>query len=302
MNVVENIFMRILDFLRVPIFSVGKSTITLWTLSYLVLLLIILYYITTKLNKIIVYKLLAKSKVELGVRVAVGTIIRYTILTIGFIIIIQTVGINLSSLTILLGALGVGIGFGLQNITNNFVSGIIILFERPIKVGDRIELGKVTGDVTKISMRATTILTNDNISIIVPNSEFISSTVINWSHTDKTVRFSFPVSVSYREDPENVKSILLEIATANKDVLDEPAPAILFKEYGDSALIFNLNVWTNTYSDKPSMLKSQLYFEIFKRFKETGVEIPFPQRDLYIKEMPSIEKLLDTKVNSDIKK
>jgi small-conductance mechanosensitive channel len=293
MKGIETFFQSIIKFLSVPVFSVGTSTITLWTLSYLLVLIAVLYYIIKKLNKIIVYKVLAKSKIDLGVRVAVSTIIRYVILTIGFIIIIQTVGINLSSLTVLLGALGIGIGFGLQNVTNNFVSGLIILFERPIKVGDRIEIGKVTGDVTKISMRASTVLTNDNISIIVPNSEFISSTVINWSHTDKTVRFSFPVGVSYKEDPENIKNILLAIAEENPDVLSEPKPAVLFKEYGDSALMFNLSVWTNTYSDKPAVLKSQLYFEIFKKFKETGVEIPYPQRDLYIKEMPSKEKILN---------
>jgi len=290
---IESFFESIVKFLSVPVFSMGKSTITIWTMSYLLILIIVFYFITTKLSKIIVYKVLAKSKIELGVRIAVGTIVRYAILTIGFIIIVQTVGINLNSLTVLLGALGVGIGFGLQNITNNFVSGLIILFERPIKVGDRIEVGEVNGDVINISMRATTVLTNDNISIIVPNSEFISSTVINWSHIDKTVRFAFPVGVSYKEDPENIRNILLTIAEANPDVLSDPPPAILFKEYGDNALIFNLSVWTNTYSVKPSALKSQLYFEIFKKFKETGVEIPFPQRDLYIKEMPSKEKLLD---------
>ncbi|MDQ7818861.1 MAG: mechanosensitive ion channel [Melioribacteraceae bacterium] len=294
MKGIETFFQSIIKFLSVPVFSVGTSTITLWTLSYLLVLIAVLYYIIKKLNKIIVYKVLAKSKIDLGVRVAVGTIIRYVILTLGFIIIMQTVGINLSSLTVLLGALGIGIGFGLQNVTNNFVSGLIILFERPIKVGDRIEIGKVTGDVTKISMRASTVLTNDNISIIVPNSEFISSTVINWSHTDRTVRFSFPVGVSYKEDPENIKTILLAIAEENPDVLSDPKPAVLFKEYGDSALMFNLSVWTNTYSDKPAVLKSQLYFEIFKKFKETGVEIPFPQRDLYIKEMPSNEKILNS--------
>ncbi|MBU2493083.1 MAG: mechanosensitive ion channel [Bacteroidetes bacterium] len=293
MDDAEKYFQDIVDFLSVPIFTVGNSTITFWTLSYLLLLLIMLFYITKKLNKIIIYKLLAKSKIDLGVRIAVGTIFRYAILTFGFIIIIQTVGINLNSLTVLLGALGVGIGFGLQNITNNFVSGVIILFERPIKVGDRIEVGNINGDVTNISMRATTVLTNDNISIIVPNSEFISSTVINWSHTDKTVRFSFPVGVSYKEDPENIKNILFTIASENTDVLSEPEPKVLFDEYGDSSLMFNLSIWTNTYSDKPALLKSQLYFEIFKKFKECGVEIPFPQRDLYIKEMPSSEKILN---------
>lgn len=290
MNGIKTFLDDIVNFLSVPIFSIGNTDVTLWTLTYLILLLVLLYYVTTKLNKIVVYKLLANSKIELGVRVAVGTIFRYVILTVGFIIILQTVGINLSSITILLGALGVGIGFGLQNITNNFVSGLIILFERPIKVGDRIEVTGITGDVINISMRATTIVTNDNISITVPNSEFISSTVINWSHSDRKVGFNFPVGVSYKEDPENIKQILLDVANTNPGVLREPKPDVLFTEYGDSSLVFDLRVWTDQYITKTGVLKSQLYFEIFKSFKENGVEIPFPQRDLHIKEMPVNKK------------
>lgn len=286
MNKINEIFTSIVDFLSVPVFSLGDSNITLWSLVYLTGLFLLLYFITTRLFKYVVYKFLSKSKVELGVRVAIGSILKYLILTIGFIIILQTVGINLSSLTILLGALGVGIGFGLQNVTNNFVSGIIILFERPIKVGDRIEVASVAGNVIKISMRATTIITNDNISIIVPNSEFISSTVINWSHTDRNVRFNFPVGVAYKEDPEKVKNLLLEVAGENEGVLKNPGPDVLFNNYGDSSLSFNLRVWTSRYIDRPGVLKSQLYYEIFKRFKEAGVEIPFPQRDIHIKEMP----------------
>jgi small-conductance mechanosensitive channel len=277
----------IVDFLSVPIFSMGDSNITLWTLVYLSVLFLLLYIITTRLFKYIVYKFLLKSKVELGVRVAIGSILKYLILTIGFIVIIQTVGINLSSLTILLGALGVGIGFGLQTVTNNFVSGIIILFERPIKVGDRIDVAGLAGNVIKISMRATTIITNDNISIIVPNSEFISSTVINWSHSDHNVRFNFPVGVAYKENPEKVKNLLLEVAGENEGVLKDPKPDVLFDNYGDSSLNFNLRVWTSRYIDRPGVLKSQLYYEIFRKFKEAGVEIPFPQRDIHIKEMPS---------------
>ena len=284
MNKINEIFTSIVDFLSVPVFSLGDSNITLWTLVYLTGLFLLLYFVTTRLFKYVVYKFLSESKVELGVRVAIGSILKYLILTIGFIVIIQTVGINLSSLTILLGALGVGIGFGLQNVTNNFVSGIIILFERPIKVGDRIDVAGVAGNVIKISMRATTIITNDNISIIVPNSEFISSTVINWSHTDRNVRFNFPVGVAYKEDPEKVKNLLLDVAGENEGVLKNPGPDVLFNDYGDSSLNFNLRVWTSRYIDRPGVLKSQLYYEIFKRFKEAGVEIPFPQRDVHIKE------------------
>ena len=242
------------------------------------------------------YNVFSESKIELGVRLAVGTIIRYGVLILGFVIVMQTVGINLSTLTILAGALGVGIGFGLQNITNNFVSGIIILFERPIKVGDRIQVGEIFGDVISISMRSTTVITNDNISVIVPNSEFISSRVINWSHNDRNVRFNIPVGVAYKEDPEKVKKILLEVADKEEGVLKKPEPDVLFKEFGDSSLNFNLRIWTNSFITTPDMLKSRLYFEIFKEFREDGIEIPFPQRDLHIKNTefqvsgPKVEK------------
>jgi len=286
MNSITGIINSIIEFLSIPLFTLGDTRISLWTIVYLTFLFVVLYYLTTKLSRVIIYKLLSKSKIELGVRIAVGSILRYLILTIGFLLIIQTVGINLSSITILLGALGVGIGFGLQNITNNFVSGLIILFERPVKVGDRIEVAGVTGDVKDISMRATTIVTNDNISIIVPNSEFISSTVINWSHTDRKVRFNFPVGVSYKENPTQIKEILLEVALNNPGVMQEPKSDVLFTEYGENALKLNLRVWTRDYIDRPGVLKSQLYYEIFKRFREKGIEIPLPQRDIHIKDLP----------------
>jgi small-conductance mechanosensitive channel len=266
-----------------PFLTLGNYDLTIWNLFYLLVLLFLLLYVTSKIRKWLIYKVLAKSNIELGVRIAVGTILRYVVVLIGLFIILQTLGIDLSSVTILAGALGVGIGFGLQNVTNNFVSGLIILFERPIKVGDRIEVADITGDVTKISMRATTITTNDNISIIVPNSEFISSTVINWSHTDRDIRLNIPVGVSYNEDPEKVKNVLLEVVDANQGVLQNPKPDVLFDEYDDSSINFSLRVWTSEYINRPGVLKSQLYYEIFKRFRKEGIEIPFPQRDIHIK-------------------
>ena len=280
---IKNIFFQLRDFLSIPITTVGKTEITLWTIVYFLFLTIILFYVTGKLRKWVVYRLLAKSKIDLGIRIATGTIIRYIILAIGLIIVLQTVGLDLSTLTILAGALGIGIGSGLQNITNNLVSGIIILFERPIKVGDRIEVGKIAGDVKRISMRSTTILTNDNISIIVPNSEFISSTVINWSHIDRNIRLNFPVDVAYDEDPQVVKKLLLEVAAENSGVLKEPKSDVLFDKFGESSLVFNLRVWTREYINRPGVLRSQLYYAIFDKFKKHGIKIPFPQRDIHFK-------------------
>lgn len=283
MEQVNNIFNQIVEFLNLPLVTLGKITVTAWKVLYVVLLFVLLVYVTKKIKKWIIHRLLAKSNLDIGIRTTIGTMFRYLILVIGLMIIFQSAGIDLSTVTVLAGALGVGIGFGLQNITNNFISGLIILFERPIKVGDRIEVGEITGDVVNISMRATTVVTNDNISVIVPNSDFISSRVINWSHNDRNVRFSVAVGVSYNEDPEKIKDILLAVADDNSAVLKNPEPDVVFIEFGDSSLNFNLRVWTAELIQKPHILRSQLYFEIFKRFRNEGIEIPFPQRDLHIK-------------------
>jgi small-conductance mechanosensitive channel len=280
---IKEILVSIKDFLDIPLFKLGETHVTLWAILYLVILLVLLFYLTSKLKYFIVARLLAKSSIEIGVRQAVGSIIRYGVVAVGFVIIFETVGIDLSALTILAGALGIGVGFGLQNITNNLVSGLIILFERPIKVGDRIEVGTVVGDVMKISLRATTVRTNDNIAIIIPNSDFVSSKVTNWSYTDRDVRFNIPVGVSYNSDPEAVKRILLEVADEHSGVLKAPEPDVIFEEFGESSLNFLLRVWTREYTTRPYILRSELNFSIKKKFKEHGIEIPFPQRDLHIR-------------------
>ncbi|GGZ28089.1 mechanosensitive ion channel protein MscS [Echinicola pacifica] len=274
---------RLNDFLEYSIITLGSSKLTVGVVIALIFSVFVLVIVTEWIRKFIVNKVLIRYQMDVGTRQSVGTIIRYFLLIAGFIIIVQNSGIDLSALGILAGALGVGIGFGLQNITNNFISGLIILFERPIKVGDRIEVGDVSGDVIKISSRSTMIVTNDNISIIVPNSQFIDSPVINWSHNDRNIRFNFPVGVSYKENPDQIRSILLEVATNNEGVLKTPPPDVLFVEYGDNSINFLLRVWTSDFINKPSVLKSQLYYEIFRRFNNEGIEIPFPQRDLHLK-------------------
>jgi len=283
MESLQQLFIQIKSLLDIHLFSAGKSSITLWTLVSVVILVLLLFYTTRWLKIWIVTRLLAKSRVELGVRLAIGMIVRYIIIAVGLVVILQTTGIDLSAVTILAGALGVGVGFGLQNITNNFVSGFLLLIERPIKVGDRIEVGPVTGDVVNIALRATTVVTNDNIAIIVPNSEFVSSIVTNWSYTDRNVRFNFPVGVSYRSDPELVRRLLLQIADQHSGVLKDPKPDALLLEFGDSALNFMLRVWTKQYATTPGVLRSELNFTISRTFKEQGIEIPYPQRDLHIR-------------------
>lgn len=283
MESVKEFIFSVQEIFTTPLFNLGAKPISIWTIIYLILLFALLVFASGKLRKWLTHTLLAKSSLDVGIRQSIGTITRYIILTIGFVVIMQTAGIDLSAVTILAGALGVGIGFGLQNITNNFVSGLIILFERPIKVGDRIEVGLVSGEVVKISARATTILTNDNIAIIVPNSEFISSKVINWSHNDNNVRFKIPVDVAYGSDVHLVEKLLLEVAEEDSDVLKNPPPAVRFLEFGDNGLHFELRAWSSTLMQRPGKLISQLNFAVYHKFAKNNIDIPFPQRDLHIK-------------------
>lgn len=224
-----------------------------------------------------------RTRLDIGIQHAITTITTYLIILFALIILLQTAGIDLTTLNVLVGALGIGVGFGLQNIVNNFISGLIILLERSIKIGDRIEVGNIEGDVVKIGGRSTTILTNDNISVVVPNSKFIIENVVNWSHNERTVRFRIPVSVAYGSDTKLVEKTLLEVAKENPDVLENPEPAVRFIEFGDSGLLFELRAWTMTLIHKKGKLISSLNFAINDKFRERNIEIPFPQRDIHIR-------------------
>lgn len=226
---------------------------------------------------------MGKTHLDLGARVAIGTIVRYVVLLVGTLIIVQTVGINLTTLNVLAGAVGIGVGFGLQNVASNFISGLIILFERPVKVGDRIQVGEVDGKVTAIGARAPTVRTNDNITIIVPNSKFISENVVNWSFANQSVRFRVPIGVAYDSDLNLVKKLLLEVADENADVLKEPKAAVRLIEFGDSSIDLQLWIWTTEKLQRKAVLISNLNFAIWEKFRANDIEIPFPQTDLHIK-------------------
>ncbi len=272
------------DILDFSLGRLGGTEFTLWKVLYLIILVVLLFSVTGKVKRWIVDRLLAESKIDVGVREAMGSIGRYVTIVIGLLIILQTVGIDLTTLNVLAGAVGIGVGFGLQNIANNFISGLIILFERPIKVGDRIEVGPVEGDVTTIGLRSTTVITNDDIAIIVPNSKFISENVVNWSHTERKIRFKIPVSVSYDSDVRLVEKLLLEVARENPHVMEDPPPAVRFIEFGDSGLKFELRAWTTRLIHRKGRMFSELNFSIHDKFREHGISIPYPQRDLHLRD------------------
>jgi small-conductance mechanosensitive channel len=271
------------EWLYFPIFKIGDTQLTLWTIVYFLLLVVLLFVVAGRLRKLLVERVLIRTYLDAGARAAVGSIVRYLVLLVGLLVALQTVGIDLTTFNVIAGAVGIGVGFGLQNIASNFISGIIILFERPVKVGDRIEVGDVNGDVIEIGARATTVITNDNIAIIIPNSKFISENVINWKHNDDKVRFRVPIGVAYGSDVRKVERLLLEVANENEDVLADPAPKVFFLAFGDSSLNFQLRVWTRAMVHRRGAFVSALNFAIDEKFRQHGVEIPFPQRDLHIR-------------------
>ncbi len=276
---------NIITFFTKPLFTLGQMPISLWVLMQFVLVIIGAFAVARFLRRLLRTRLLSHTKLESGMQYLISRIFGYTVLVLFLTIGFQSLGVDLSSLTVLAGALGVGLGFGLQNIVNNFVSGLILMGERAIQVGDRVDVGGTTGKVTRIGARSTAVLTNDNITIIVPNSQFINEQVINWSYlSDWRVRMHLPVGVSYGSQPRMVERLLLEVAAASNDVMKEPAPLVVFSGFGESSLDFELRVWTASMTNRAGLFKSNLYFAIWEKLKEHNIEIPFPQRDLHIKE------------------
>ncbi len=270
-------------------FALGGLRVSLLSIATGLLMLLVIWLLERLAMRALRERLLPRVGLNHGVSVAITTLLGYLILLVGVLVALPVMlpGFNLGMLSLALGAISFGVGFGLRNIADNFVSGIILLVERPIKVGDRIEVGGLEGQVVGIRVRSTTVLTNDNINIIVPNSEFASSRVTNLSHNDNRVRFKIPVGVHYRSDPAVVERALLEAAAACPDVLKSPQPVAFLMGFGDSSLNFELRIWSSTLYDRPSRLRSQVNFAIWHALKRHEIEIPYPQRDLYVKELPA---------------
>jgi len=272
--------------LQTPLFRVGATTVTLSTLLFLVIGIAVFIYLTKLFQRWVIDKLLKRTGMDVGNRESTGKIIRYFLLVVGFIVILQMSGIDLTILNVLAGTLGIGIGFGLQNIINSFVSGLIILFERPIKVGDRIEVGNVHGRVVHLGSRSATILTNDNISIIIPNQKFITENVINWSHTDDKRRFIIPVTVALSSDPYLIEQLLLEAANDESEVLKDPPPGVRLFWFGENGMHFELRAWSNSLIHHRGLLMSKLNFAIYDKFKAHDIELVTPQREVFVHNEP----------------
>lgn len=276
------------DILNTKLFELNQTPVTLSSILMFILMMVLFYLFSKVVNKIFLKKIFHRFGIEKSTSYNLIRISHYIVLVIGAIISFQFVGIDLSGLAVIFGLLSVGIGFGLQNVTSNFMSGLILLFEQPIRVGDRVTVGDAEGEVTDISIRSTTIKTLNNISIIVPNSEFVSSNVINWSHGDTKIRLDIEVGVSYNSDLEKVLSVLHEVARNHPLSLKSPEPDVLLKSFGDSAWDMVVRVWILDPRGH-HVVRSEINCEIVRKFRENNIEIPFPQRDLHLRSPESIK-------------
>jgi small-conductance mechanosensitive channel len=249
----------------------------------LIALLIAVFWISSRTKRFLFNRFLVHSGLDRALQYAISQIVSNVVLVVGIFIVLENTGIHLGALTVFAGAVGVGVGFGLQNIASNFISGLVILAERPITLGDRVEVAGITGQVQQIRARSTVIRTNDNITMIVPNTKFIDSPVTNWTYGDPRVRFRIPVGVAYGSDIGKVREALLAVGRENPQTLKDPAPSVFLDKFGDNSIDFELVVWSSEMSYRPSRYRSDLNFAIEEKFREAGIEIAFPQRDLHIR-------------------
>jgi small-conductance mechanosensitive channel len=263
-----------------PLPAVSLSLVQIFLL---IGLLIAVFWISSRTKRFLFNRFLVNSGLDRALQYAIAQIISNVVLVVGVLIVLENTGIHLGALAVFAGAVGVGVGFGLQNIASNFISGLVILAERPITLGDRVEVAGITGQVQQIRARSTVIRTNDNITMIVPNTKFIDSPVTNWTYGDPRVRFRIPVGVAYGSDIAKVREALLAAGRENPNTLKDPAPSVFLQKFGDNSIAFELVVWSSEMSARPSRYRSDLNFAIEQKFREAGIEIAFPQRDLHIR-------------------
>jgi small-conductance mechanosensitive channel len=274
------ILRRIWDYISYPLpffndhVSVGRVVVG-------IAMLVVTLFLSRRLSSLLDRRIAKRTHIDPGLRYTIARLVRYLLVIIGVLRALKLFGIDLTSIAVLFTALSVGIGFGLQYIAADIVSGFILLFERPIRVGDRITIGEDEGDVQSINMRTTVVLTNDRIAIIVPNSKLVSQRVINWSYGDPRARISIPISVATTSDVKLVTETLLRAAEDVENVLTDPPPKVQFLRFGEYSLDFRILVWTHQPSRHPQ-IKSDINYRIEKLFRKHGIEIPFPTQQLLL--------------------
>lgn len=274
-------------------YNFGSNHISIGLLIISSTILYSSFLISWVVQKLLIDQLLFKRSVGVGARISIARLMHYFIIVVGFLLAISALGIEITKLTIMVSALGVGIGFGLQGIVNNFVCGLVLLFEQPIRVGDMIELEGKWARIMKIGLRATTVQTLDQADIIVPNADLVSNQVTNWTLSNRQARLMIAVGVAYGSDVPLVMETLRDSAKNHKDVANYPAPQVLFLDFGESTLSFELRVWVKDAENRLSV-GSDVRQEIDRRFREKNIEIAFPQLDLHLRNTPFSKSTVDS--------
>jgi small-conductance mechanosensitive channel len=265
--------------------AVGEIRVSFGSVMTFGLMFLLGYALTRWLQRILHYTVLDRLRVDAGARAAILTGVGYIGLTLSALVAITAAGLNLSSLAVIAGALSVGIGFGLQSVVANFVSGIILLIERPIKEGDWIEVAGYSGHVRKVAFRSTHIETFDRHEVIIPNTELVSGSVTNLTYGGSEGWIVLPVSVAYGSDLEAARTLLLEVAAAHAQVLSDPPPRVVLEKLGDSAVDFNLMCFVENVNQRLTV-RSDLNFSIVRALADAGITIPFPQREVWLRDQP----------------
>jgi len=266
--------------------TAGKFNFSILTILLFLLIIILTVRISRRLRLVLQKRVLPKLEIDAGLEYTLLRIIHYVIVTLGVLYALKIgFDVDMTSVAVVLGFLSLGIGFGLQYIASDLVSGFILLFERPMRIGDRIKVGDVEGRVESISLRTTIISTNDNLAVIVPNSELVRNRFVNYSYGSPEVRIAVPVGVAYGSDIDKVKMALIQAGRSVEEALRDPPPQVRLKEFGDSAINFDLLIWIRE-PHNHQQIRSKANFEILKAFASQGIEIPCPQRDLWVRSIP----------------
>jgi small-conductance mechanosensitive channel len=273
----------VLDGLDSIAIKFGDNRISVLTAGKLILSVALLWVLALWLARLIEHRITQAQYVNVSMQVALVKLSKFILLILAFLLALESVGIDLTALKVFGGALGVGLGFGLQRIASNFISGFIVLFDRSIRPGDVITIGDKFGWVQELRARYVVVKDRDGVERLIPNENLITNEVINWSYSDRNVRLKIPVSISYDNDPEQALALLLEAAQTNPRVLADPAPATRLMAFGDSGIELELRVWIQDPQEGLASVRSDINLAIWRAFKASGIVIPYPQRDLHIR-------------------
>lgn len=275
---------RIWESLNHPL--LGNTEFTAIRILAGIVILILALILSRRIGRFLERRIAKRAYIDPGLRYTIARLASYVLIVVGVLTALKMVGVDMTSVAVIFTALSVGIGFGLQYIAADIASGFILLFERPIRIGDRITIGEDEGDVKSINLRTTLVATNDNISIIVPNSKLVSQRVINWSYGDPRARIAIPVGVAYDSDVELVTETLILAAQGVENVLQDPAPRVQFLKFGDSSLDFRLLVWS-VQPRRHFEIRSDINYRIWGLFRERGIEIPYPTTEFRLRPEPA---------------